>query len=176
MVPRDGRSGGLALFWKSSINLIIEDSEKYYIDAIIDKNIENAWPLTGFYRELEIARRVEAWNKLKFLNSQFDIPWLCVGDFNKITIQDEKVGGAIRPHNQMQLIRDVINECRFIDLGYVGSKFTWSRHFENGNSIWGRLDRGLVTNNWFLKFPGSLVHHLEYDSSNHYLLHITLSN
>ena len=69
MVPRDGRSGGLALFWKSSINLIIEDSEKYYIDAIIDKNIENAWPLTGFYRELEIARRVEAWNKLKFLNS-----------------------------------------------------------------------------------------------------------
>ena len=47
-----------------------------------------------------------------------------------------KLGGAIRPHNQMQLFRDVIDECNFMDLGYVGLKFTWSKYFENGHSIW----------------------------------------
>lgn len=69
-----------------------------------------------------------------------------LGDFNEITKQDEKKGGAFRPHNQMQLFRDVIDECNFMDLGYVGPKFTWNKHFENGHSIWVRLDRGLATN------------------------------
>ena len=53
-------------------------------------------------------------------------------DFNEITKQEEKVGGAIRLHSQMQLFCDVIDECSFMDLGFVGPKFTWSRHFENG--------------------------------------------
>ena len=54
-----------------------------------------------------------------------------------------------------------------MDLRYVGSKFTWARHFENGNSIWERLDRGLANNGWFLKFPGARVHHLQCNSSDH---------
>ena len=92
--------------------------------------------LTGFCGKLETTKRFEAWNKLRNLNTHPEMPWLCVGDFNEITRLDEKVGGAIRTHNQMQLFRDVIDECRFMDLGFVGPKFTWSKHFENGNSIW----------------------------------------
>ena len=88
-----------------------------------------------------------------------------MGDFNEITKQDEKLGGVIRPHNQMPLFRDVIDECSFMDLGYVGSKFTWSQHFENGHSIQDRLDK--ATNGWFLKFPSSRVYHLQGDSSDH---------
>ncbi|KAL4626130.1 hypothetical protein ACB092_05G073600 [Castanea dentata] len=81
------------------------------------------------------------------------IPWLYLGDFNEISLQHEKVGGAVRPHNQMQLFCDIINKCGFMDLGYVGPKFTWCKHFENGTSIWERLDKGLATNDWFLKSP-----------------------
>ena len=40
VVPKVGRSRGLELFWKSSINLKIEGSSKNYINAIIDKNTE----------------------------------------------------------------------------------------------------------------------------------------
>ena len=98
-------------------------------------------------------------DQLRSLNLRPEVPWLCCGGFNKITRQDEKVGGAIRSHNQMQQFRDVIDECGFMDLGFVGLKYTWSRHFENGNSIWERLDRCLVTDSWFKKFLGSKVHH-----------------
>ncbi|XP_050259980.1 uncharacterized protein LOC126705069 [Quercus robur] len=128
---------------------------------------ESEWRLTGFYGEPETANRIEAWNKLRCLNSYPICPWLCLGDFNEIVRQDEKVGGALRSHNQMQLFRDVLDECGFMDLGFVGPKFTWARHYEDGSSIWERLDRGLATNNWFLKFPGSRVHHLHCDSSDH---------
>ncbi|XP_075663185.1 uncharacterized protein LOC142632713 [Castanea sativa] len=104
-----------------------------------------------------------------------EIPWFCVGDFNEITKQDEKVGGAIRRHNQMQSFREVIDKCGFMHLGYIDPKYTWCRHYENGNSIWEQLDKGLATNSWFLKFLGSMVHHLQCDLSNHCPLLINLS-
>ena len=65
IVPRERRGGGLAFFWKSSINLSVEDSSKYCIDTIIDKNTDNAWRFTGFYRELVTSRRCEAWDALQ---------------------------------------------------------------------------------------------------------------
>ena len=89
VVPRAGQGGGLALFWKSSINLTVIGSSKYYIDATIDKNSEDEWRFTSFYGEPETARRGEAWEQLKYLNSQTNIPWFCVGDFNEITRQDK---------------------------------------------------------------------------------------
>ena len=60
VVPRVGKSGGLVFYWRSSINLSIDGSDKYYIDAIIVKDQESEWCLTGFYGEPEIARRSEA--------------------------------------------------------------------------------------------------------------------
>ena len=75
----------------------------------------------------------------------------------------------------MQLFKEVIDECGFLDLGFEGPKYTWSRHFENGSSIWERLDGCLATSSWFLKFPGSKVYHLRCDSSGHIPLLIVLS-
>jgi len=41
VVSRVGRGGGLVLYWKASINLKVEGLDRYYIDAVIDKNTEN---------------------------------------------------------------------------------------------------------------------------------------
>ena len=38
VVPRMGRDGGLVLYWKASINLMVEDSDRYYIDAVIGRD------------------------------------------------------------------------------------------------------------------------------------------
>lgn len=104
-----------------------------------------------------------------------NVSWFCAGDFKETVKQDEKLGGALHNHHQMQLFREVIEECGFMDLGFVGPRFTWSKHFEDGHSIWERLDRALATNSWFLKLPGSRVQHLHCDSSNHNPLLINLS-
>ena len=75
----------------------------------------------------------------------------------------------------MQLFRDVLDECGFLDLGYVGNRFTWSKHFVDGHSIWERLDRGVVNASWFLKFQDTIVHHLHCTSLDHMPLYINLS-
>ena len=124
VVPRVGRSGGLVLYWRSSINLSIERSDKYYIDAVINKDMESEWRFTGFYGEPDIARRQEVWEKHRILSSRRERPWLCCGDFNEIIRLDEKLGGATSSYAQMQMFKEVIDECGFMDLGYGGSKYT----------------------------------------------------
>ena len=85
VVSSDNRGGGLALLWKDSVTISVEDSSKYCIDALIDKGLDQVWHFTGFYGEPITLKRFEAWNKLKSLNTLPHIPWLCAGDFNEIT-------------------------------------------------------------------------------------------
>ena len=75
----------------------------------------------------------------------------------------------------MQAFRDVIDECGFMDLGFIGPNFTWAKHYNDGHSIWERLDRGLASNLWFLRFLGTQVHHLPCLSSDHCPLFINPS-
>ena len=41
MVPREGMDSGLALFWRSSMNLLVVNSSRYYINTWIDKVSKN---------------------------------------------------------------------------------------------------------------------------------------
>ena len=54
----------------------------------------------------------------------------------------------------MQLFQDVLDECGFMDMGYIGPQFTWHRHFA-GYTVWERLDRAVAMNDWFEKFPNT---------------------
>lgn len=48
----------------------------------------------------------------------------------------------------MQEFRDMLDECGFADLGFVGNKFTWSKHYPDGYIVWERLDRVVGTSTW----------------------------
>ena len=75
VAPRQNRGGGLALFWRDSIDVTVEGSGRNYIDAIINKNKEDEWRFTGFYGEPKTQRRIESWNLLQSLERKFQIPW-----------------------------------------------------------------------------------------------------
>lgn len=49
VVLRVGHGGGLVLFWKASVNLVVSNSSKYYNDTWIDKGSPNEWRFIGFY-------------------------------------------------------------------------------------------------------------------------------
>ena len=103
VVPIANQGGGLVLFWNESVKVTVEGSNKNHIDAIINKNKEGEWCFIGFYGEPDTQRRIESWDLLWNLNRKFNIPWLCVGDFNELIKGDEKLGGNRRGHGQMQL-------------------------------------------------------------------------
>lgn len=164
----------MALFWKYSINLLVESFSKNHIDSTIYKGSSEAWRFTGFYGELDTQKRKESWDLLCHLNWHFKLPWLCAGDFNENVSSSKKMGGSSRSQVQMQIFREAIDECGFLDLGFIGPQFTWQKHFSNNNLIWGRLDRCIANNDGQIKFVGSKVHHLHCSTLDHIPLWIVL--
>ena len=67
-----------------------------------------------------------------------------------------------------------ISHCGFLDLGYCGSPFTWSRNHPTEGRISIHLDRALATAAWKSKFPGVSVQHLSMSTSDHSMIAVHL--
>ena len=76
----------------------IKSYSQHHIDVVVTEASSGfKWRLTGFYGHPETHRRKESWNFLATLNNQFQLPWLCLEDFNEILLAEEKLGGLTRP-------------------------------------------------------------------------------
>ena len=106
IMPRRNRGGGLALLWMDDMNLHIQTFLPRHIDAVINLGIDDAWRFKGFNRAPEVANREDSWLVLCHLASQYNLSWVCIGDFNEFAKVEEKLGGAIRSEKQMQDFRD----------------------------------------------------------------------
>ena len=91
----------------------------------MNKGNNDAWRFISFYEEPITHLRHESWSLLRDLNNHMSLPWLCYDDFIELDGHSEKLGGANKNQNQMQLFRNIIDECGFLHLGFVGWKFTW---------------------------------------------------
>ena len=176
IVPCRGKSGGVALFWTREINLEIKSFSGNHINAIVREADNNSmWRITSFYGHPETHRRYESCRLLSFLHSQFQLPWLCLRDFNEILSMHEKAGGPVRSQQQMDGFRNIVNFCGFSDLGYCGTDFTWCNMQDSENRIQLRLDRALATPEWLVKFAGMRVYHLVDSTSDHCALLLNTS-
>ncbi|XP_042948632.1 uncharacterized protein LOC122281317 [Carya illinoinensis] len=133
-----GRSGGLAFLWSSNIEFNISTYTSWHISATIKLPSDKApWLITGFYGHPNTTKRSETWLLLREFVLTTNVPWLCFGDFNEITIIDEKHGVAHRPYRN-------------------GEQFTKER-----------LDRALGNTACLDKFEYHSVLHLTAASSDH---------
>ncbi|XP_050289811.1 uncharacterized protein LOC126727959 [Quercus robur] len=167
-VPSIGKSGGLALFWKEGVIVMVQTYSQTHIDALVDGGANVGWwHFTGFYGNPDTAKRPESWAKLKYLKGTSSLPWLTIGDFNEIIGTSEKEGGSDRPRQQMTNFVETINACRLRDLGYTGPKFTWNYGRADSVQIRERLDRALATPEWISLFPLAKLYHLSSSVLDH---------
>jgi hypothetical protein len=150
------------------IGVDVQNFTRRHINALVhftDK--EGSWKLTCFYEHSVADKRQESWDLLEHLKFYALRPWLCLGDFNEITSQEENEGGAVRQERQMQSFRDVLESCNLHDLGYDGAKFTWTNCRYDGEFIKERLDRAVANSYWSTIFREVSVNVLAARSSNH---------
>ena len=111
---------------------------------------------------------------MEVLKVQSHLLLIVFGDFNKILHPDEKLGGLDRDTRQMREFRDCLNMCGLFDLGFVGQRYTWCNGWFGEQRTKLRLDRMVVNESWWEKFPEAMVHHYSMSILDHYLLTLFL--
>lgn len=91
-----GKGNVLALLWKTEITLEIQSFSIRDITSWIQERHEREeWMLTYFYIHLEVGKRMEGQDILRYLNQLKPYMQLRMGDFNEIMYRnDEKYGGC----------------------------------------------------------------------------------
>ncbi|KAK3230768.1 hypothetical protein Dsin_002649 [Dipteronia sinensis] len=97
-----------------------------HIDVVISGLGGKCWRFTGFYGYPEQSQRKHSWTSLRRLASMSTLPWVCMGDFNEILCDKEKMGGIRKNWKDMLDFREVLEDCNLEDMGYIGPCFTWS--------------------------------------------------
>lgn len=83
--------GGLSLVWKEGLTISLRSFSKSLNDMEVDEgNSRAVWRFIGFYGSLVEHVRKELWNVLKQLKNSSRLPWLILGDFNKVMFSFEK--------------------------------------------------------------------------------------
>ena len=59
------------------------------------------------------------------LRANSDLPWCVIGDFNEAMWSFEHLATTQRNENQMIAIRDSLECCDLVDLGFQGPPFTY---------------------------------------------------
>ncbi|OMO53282.1 Endonuclease/exonuclease/phosphatase [Corchorus capsularis] len=145
------------MLWNTEIFISIVSYSNSHIDVNIGDLEVEKWRFTGFYGRLETNRRHESCALLRLLASQSRLPWLCSRDFNELLLNDEKLGGNIRPQRQMNLFREAIDDCGFHEIPSTGLVFTWSRRVKDG-MIFEKLDRCFAGEKWYwIRFRWPLI-------------------
>jgi hypothetical protein len=94
------------------------------------------------------------WRLLRMIRHHYDLPWLCVGDFNEVLFQWEKVGRAARPQGCLDRFREALEGCGLHDLGLEGDAYTWRNNSHDPcKYIKERLDQAVANKGWCAHFP-----------------------
>lgn len=165
--PR-GLVGGLALFWNEQVTISIISTTMSYIDLIrILEETKQRMRVTFVYPSTDFQQRVQLWEEIYEMTMLNRDPWLCVGDFNEILYQWEKVGGRVAEYYRCKAFQDFINECGLMDLEGKGCAYTWANNRDVDELIRKRPDRALCSMDWRVSFPSVEVFALPAIGSDH---------
>lgn len=99
-----------------------------------------------------------------------------MGDLNEILSASEKSGSHTQARSQMVDFQQALEECRLVDLGYCGPKFTWTNGRRGPSYTVERLDRAAANPEWCMHFYIVEVSVLARSCSDHNPIHVVYSN
>ncbi|KAH7862901.1 hypothetical protein Vadar_010843 [Vaccinium darrowii] len=144
-----GLSGGLALWWKSDVDLEVDLATKNYMHVIVtDKNKSKMWAATFIYGCPERGGRALVWEDIKRIASLEHLPWMCIGDFNQVLCNSDKMGGNSPNQRAISLLHEMISDSGLIELEFKGPKFTWRNNRQGGDFIMERIDMAFASAEW----------------------------
>ncbi|XP_074341995.1 uncharacterized protein LOC141679392 [Apium graveolens] len=152
-VDKVGRGGGLAVLWKHTVECKIMDHSNNHINVHFIENNCPVWRLSCYYGFPERSRKHNAWNFLRRLAMDTNMPWCIFGDFNDLLYSTDKRGEHPHPPGLLEGFREAIEGCNLVELELKGGQFTWEKSKGKTNWVKEKLDRAFATEEWWRKFP-----------------------
>jgi len=101
----------------------------HFIDTICSDNGGiSTMCLTVLHAPLVYHQRQLFWAELRQLSYSHTQPWVCLGDFNEVLYNWEKVSKRLAEPYRLQSFRDLLRDCSLIDLETKGCAYTWSNN------------------------------------------------
>ncbi|XP_019241989.1 PREDICTED: uncharacterized protein LOC109222035, partial [Nicotiana attenuata] len=156
------------VFWDKEFNAKVLDHDERQLSLEM-KHVENGnlFHLTLIYAKCKPILRRPLWEVLRHKSTTCNVPWCVVGDINVIASVEEKIGGISYQMSKSLDFLSMMEDCGLMDLGFYGSKVTWSNGRGKCAVVWKRLDRGLVNDLWLEAFPAATITHLGSAGSDH---------
>ena len=169
-----GRSGGLAVFWKSSYNVEVLKADKRIIDLKVRMG-SLVFFLSCIYGDPVRAHRKVVWDRISNIGLLRNEPWVMLGDFNELLTASEKLGGPTRHESSFWDFRNMVENCGIREIKFSGNCLSWAG---KRDQVWiqYRLDRSFGNDEWFQLFPRAHMEYLEMLASDHrpFLIKFTL--
>ena len=67
------------------------------------------------------------------------LPWVCIGDFNKVLHLSEHVGVQERSYAQIAGFSEMAEICGLSDLGFEGREWTYEKKVAGGTFLSGEI-------------------------------------
>lgn len=164
IVEANGHSGDIWFLTNDNrFSITILDSF-HQVNSVGIRCDDKEWVCTAVYASPIPSIRSNLWSHLNNLRSLVTCPWLLVGDFNEILLPSEVKGGNFLLSRANQFAQ-VLDECKLLDLGASGSKFTWCKN--NQGKVLKRLDSAIVDCNWRTSFWEAMAENLCRMHSDH---------
>ncbi|KAL8111890.1 hypothetical protein AgCh_019553 [Apium graveolens] len=119
-VEPQGKSGGIAMFWKNADDVDLMSFSRSHIDVTVNTVEKESWRLTGIYGEPARPQRYKTWELLRNLSRDSNLPWCLVGDFNNVTSQTDKKGGHAYPNHLIKGFNECLHDAELQDLDIIG--------------------------------------------------------
>ncbi|CAL9242262.1 unnamed protein product, partial [Arabidopsis halleri] len=169
LVSPDGTSGGLAIFWRDTVECDFLQAPTLHCTDMYIKDAKATFCLTYIYGNPERKPRQQQWHQMQNLvqaGLYQSKPRVVIGDFNEIKSNDEKVGGANRPDWQLINFQRMLNISGLHEIRTFGGVFTWIGNRSSG-TIKSKLDRAVATVDWHELYPTAMVQLLDWCGSDH---------
>lgn len=122
-----GFSGGIWVFWSEELAVEILYTHPQFVLLKIGNDSEFPWFLSIVYGSPSAGLRQRLWADLSVSILNFRGAWLMAGDYNVVVSSVEVSTEGPLSHSRCSGFQDWIYDQELMDLGFVGSVFTWVR-------------------------------------------------
>lgn len=127
-VPAIGKVGGIALYWKSVVNLQVVFSNPNMINAMIFfEPSHTPGQLTSVYGPTIQSLKTVFWDSLFEIDNSWKVSWCLLSDFNSLLDQMDKKGGRQVAQTSAIGFCGFVQECGLIDIGFTRAQYTWNK-------------------------------------------------